>query len=116
MLEEPEEKAFCTETLKEVCKSIEDRQHLLMNTLIISTFSCSFDSFKNDVTNLFLEDLCKEFVDAYEFVKVDEHKSHLFMNVLDMEKLGAAMTCDFAVEWDKKNNNIDTIYKIELVE
>ena len=55
-----------------------------MNTLIVSTFSCTFDSFKNDVTNLFLEDLCKEFVDAYEFVKVDEHKSHLFMNVLDI--------------------------------
>ena len=87
-----------------------------MNTLIVSTFSCTFDSFKNDVTNLFLEDLCKEFVDAYEFVKVDEHKSHLLMNVLDMEKLEAAMTCDFAVEWDKKNNCQDTVYKIELVD
>ena len=52
-----------------------------MNTLIISTFSCTFDSFKNDVAILFLEDLYKEFVDAYEFVKVAEHKSHLIMNV-----------------------------------
>ncbi|AIQ97357.1 hypothetical protein EW15_1265 [Prochlorococcus sp. MIT 0801] len=43
-------------------------------------------------------------MDAYELVKVDEHKSHLLMNVLDMEKLGAAMTCDFAIEWDKRNN------------
>ena len=55
-----------------------------MNTLIVSTFSCGFDSFKKDVTELFLEDMCKEFVTAYEFVKVDEHKSHLFMNVLDI--------------------------------
>tara|TARA_Y100001968_G_C19013512_1_gene551751 strand:- start:250 stop:513 length:264 start_codon:yes stop_codon:yes gene_type:complete len=87
-----------------------------MNTLITSTFSCTFESYKKDVIELFLQDICKEFVTAYEFVKVYEHKSHLLMNVLDMDKLEAAMTCDFAVEWDKKNNNIDTIYKIELVE
>ena len=87
-----------------------------MNTLIVSTFSCTFDSFKNDFTILSLEDLCKEFVDAYEFVKVDEHKSHLLMNVLDMEKLGAAMTCDFAIEWDKRNNCQDIVDKIELSE
>ena len=87
-----------------------------MNTLIVASLSCTFDSFKNDVTILFLEDHCKEFVDAYGFVKVDEHKSHLLMNVLGMEKLGAAMTCDFAIEWDKRNNCQDTIYKIELAE
>jgi len=47
-----------------------------MNTLIISTFSCKFEEFKNDVTTLFLEEMCKEFVTDYEFVKVNEHKSH----------------------------------------
>ena len=52
-------------------------QHLLMNTLIVYTYSCGFDSFKKNVTKLFLEDMCKEFITAYEFVKVDEHKSHL---------------------------------------
>ena len=87
-----------------------------MNTLIISTFSCSFDSFKKDVTELFLEDMCKQFVTAYEFVKVDEHKSHLLMNVTDLEKLGAAMADPVATEWDKKNNCQDTVYKIELVD
>ena len=116
LLEEPEEMAFCTETLKEVCKPVEDCHHLLMNTLIVSTFSCSFDSFKKDVTELFLEDMCKEFVTAYEFVKVDEHKSHLLMNVTDLEKLGAAMADPVATEWDKKNNCQDTVYKIELVD
>ena len=50
-----------------------------MNTPIISTFSCTFDEFKNDVNNLFLEDICKEFVTEYEFVKVNDHKSHLLM-------------------------------------
>jgi len=62
-----------------------------MNTLIISTFSCTFEEFKNDVTTLFLEEMCKEFVTDYEFVKVNEHKSHLLMNCTDLEKLGAEM-------------------------
>ncbi len=64
--------------------------------------SGTFDSFKKDVTELFLEDICKEFVTAYEFVKIDEHKSHLLMNVVDMEKLEAAMTSPICVELDKR--------------
>ena len=73
-----------------------------MNTLIISTFSCTFEEFKNDVTTLFLEEMCKEFVTNYEFVKVNEHKSHLLINCTDLEKLGAFMTDPFVTEWDKK--------------
>ena len=73
-----------------------------MNILIISTFSCKFEEFKNDVTNLFLEEMCKEFVTDYEFVKVNNHKSHLLMNCTDLEKLGAEMESPFAKEWDKK--------------
>ncbi len=72
-----------------------------MNTLIISTFSCTFEEFKNDVTTLFLDEMCKEFVTDYEFVKVNEHKSHLLMNCTDLEKLGAEMESPFAKEWDK---------------
>ena len=73
-----------------------------MNTLIISTFGCTFEEFKNDVTTLFLEEMCKEFVTDYEFVKVNEHKSHLLMNCTDLEKLGEEMESPFAKEWDKK--------------
>ena len=73
-----------------------------MNTLIISTFSCTFEEFKNDVTTLFLEEMCKDFVTDYEFVKVNKHKSHLLMNCTDLEKLGAEMESPFAKEWDKK--------------
>ena len=86
-----------------------------MNTLIISTFSCTFEEFKKDVTSLFLEEMCKEFVTDYEFVKVNEHKSHLLMNCTDLEKLGAEMESPFAKEWDKKNNCKDTVYSIDLV-
>ena len=73
-----------------------------MNTLIISTFSCTFEEFKNDVTTLFLEEMCKEFVTDYEFVKVNEHKSHLLINCTDLEKLGVEMESPFSKEWDKK--------------
>ena len=73
-----------------------------MNTLIISTLSCTFEEFKNDVTTLFLEEMCKDFVTDYEFVKVNKHKSHLLMNCTDLEKLGAEMESPFAKEWDKK--------------
>ena len=86
-----------------------------MNTLIISTFSCTFEEFKTGVSG-FITAMGQEVVSEYEFVKVGEHKSHLLMNVLDMEALEAEMTSDAAKEWDKKNNCKDTVYAIELVE
>ena len=54
------------------------------------------------MTTLFLEEMCKEFVTDYEFVKVNENKSHLLMNCSDLEKLGAEIKSPFAKEWDKK--------------
>ncbi len=41
---EPEDMASRIETLEEICKAVEGCHHLLMNTLIVSTFSCTFDS------------------------------------------------------------------------
>ena len=58
----------------------------------------------------------QEVVSEYEFVQAGENKSHLLMNVLDMKELEADMTSDAAIEWDKKNNCIDTVYAIQLVE
>ena len=86
-----------------------------MNTLIISTFSCTFEEFKNDITG-FITTMGVEVVSEYEFVKAGENKSHLLMKVLDMDALVAEMTSDAAKEWDKKNNCNDTVYAIELVE
>ena len=85
-----------------------------MNTLIISTFSCTYEEFKTDVSG-FITAMGQEVVSKYEFVKVNDHKSHLLMNCTDLEKLGAEMESPFAKEWDKKNNCQDTIYSIELV-
>ena len=85
-----------------------------MNTLIISTFSCNFKKFKTDVKG-FITDMGKEVISDYKFVKINKHKSHLFMNVLNMDALSAEMNSDKAKEWDKDNECKDTIYKIELV-
>ena len=86
-----------------------------MNTLIISTFSCTFEDFKNDVSG-FITAMGQEVVSEYEFVQAGEHKSHLLMNVLDMDALCTEMTSDKAKEWDKANNCKDTVYGIELVD
>ena len=72
-----------------------------MNTLIISTFSCTFEEFKNDVSG-FITLMGQEVFSEYEFVQAGEHKSHLLMNVLDMKALEAEMTSDAVKEWDKK--------------
>ena len=61
------------------------------------------------------EKMCKNFVTDYEFVKVNDHKSHLLINCTNLEKLGAEMESPFAKEWDKKNNCKDVVYSIELV-
>ncbi len=86
-----------------------------MNTLIICTFSCSFEDFERDITG-FIADKGKEVFSNYEFVKVNDHKSHLLMNFLNMDALCTEMTSDKAKEWDKANNCEDTVYGIELVE
>ena len=44
----------------------------------------------------------QEFVTDYEFVKVNEHKSHLLMKYTDLEKLGTTMEDPSCKEWDKK--------------
>ncbi len=72
-----------------------------MNTFIISTFSCTFEEFKTDVYG-FIKAMGQEVVSEYEFVKAGEHKSHLFMNVLDIEALETEITSDAAKEWDRK--------------
>ena len=86
-----------------------------MNTLIISTFSCTYEKFKTDVSG-FITAMGKGVVSEYEFVQAGENKSHLLMNVLDMAALEAEMNSDAAKEWDQKNNCKDTVYAIELVE
>ncbi len=64
------------------------------------------------VDKILIKKVIKEVVSEYEFVQAGENKSHLLMNVLDMEALAAEMTSDAVIEWDKKNDCKDTVYAI----
>ncbi len=55
-----------------------------------------FEVFKDDFVTLLLENMCKDFVTDYEFVRVNNYKSQLLMNFPELEKLGAAMEDFFA--------------------
>ena len=48
--------------------------------------------------------MCKDFVTDYEFVKVNEHKSHLLINCTDLEKLDAEF--DISRKWAAQNYSI----------
>ena len=51
-----------------------------MNTLIVSTFDCSFEDFDKFVAD-FHEKEGHKYVEEYELIKVNEHKSHLILKL-----------------------------------
>ena len=60
-----------------------------MNTLIVSTFDCSFEDFDKFVAD-FHEKEGHKYVEEYELIKVNEHKSHLILKSRiqkDLERL-----------------------------
>ena len=79
-----------------------------MNICIVSTYSCTFDQFKELVDESMEE--AKAFMSEYELVKVNEHKSIMLVNVHDMEKMQACMPTPEMQEWDKANNCVDHVY------
>ena len=50
-----------------------------MNTLIVSTFTCSFESFEKFVAEFHQEEGHK-YVKEYELIKVNDAKSHLILH------------------------------------
>ena len=50
-----------------------------MNTLIVSTFDCSFEDFDKFVAD-FHEKEGHKYVEEYELIKVNDHKSHLILS------------------------------------
>ena len=57
-----------------------------MNTLIVSTFDCSFEDFDKFVAD-FHEKEGHKYVEEYELIKVNDHKSHLILKVKDLEEV-----------------------------
>jgi quinol monooxygenase YgiN len=84
-----------------------------MNICIVSTYSCTFDQFKELVDESMEE--AKAFMSEYELVRVNEHKSIMLVNVRDMEKMQAFMTTPEMQEWDKANNCVDHVYSMKRV-
>ena len=60
-----------------------------MNTLIVSRFTCTFEVFEEFVADFHEKEGHKYFKD-YELIKVNDGKSHLILEVTDLEGFGAA--------------------------
>ncbi len=85
-----------------------------MYTLIVSTFSCGFEVFEKFVAD-FHEKEGNKFVKEYELIKVNNGKSHLILEVTDLEGFGAATSSPEMKEWDKANGYKDTVYALNLI-
>ena len=86
-----------------------------MNTLIISTFSCTFEVFEKFVAD-FHEKEGHKYVKEYELIKVNDGKSHLILQVIDHDGFADATSTSEMKEWDKANGYEDTVYSLELIE
>ena len=86
-----------------------------MNTLIVSTFDCSFEYFEKFVTD-FHEKEGHKYVEKYELIKVNENKSHLILEVKDLEGFATAISTPEMKEWDKENGYKDICYLLTPVQ
>ena len=82
-----------------------------MNTLIVSTFGCSFEYFEKFVANFLFKEGHK-YVEEYELIKVNENKSHLILEIKDLEGFEAATNIPDMKEWDKENGYKDICYSL----
>ena len=86
-----------------------------MNTLIVSTFTCSFEAFEKFVADFHQEDGDK-YVKEYELIKVNDVKSHLILQVTDHDGFGDARSTPEMKEWDKANGHEDNVHSLKLIE
>ena len=86
-----------------------------MNTLIVSTFDCTFEYFENFVED-FHEKEGHKYVEEYDLIKVNEHKSHLILEVKDLEGFAVATSTPKMKDWDKENGYKDICYSLTPVD
>ena len=82
-----------------------------MNTLIVSTFDCSFEYFDKFVADFHKKEGSK-YVEKYELINVNENKSHLILEVNDLEGFAAATSTPEMKNWDKENGYKDICYSL----
>ena len=72
-----------------------------MNTLIVSTFDCTFENFDKFVA---------------DFHEKEGHKSHLILKVKDLEGFAAATSTPKMKDWDRENGYKDICYSLTPVQ
>ena len=82
-----------------------------MNLCVVSEYSCTVDDFRKMVKSY--EEETKKFISEYEIAEINEHKTAMFMNVTDMEAMGAFMNSPEELQWDKDNGCKYTVYALE---
>ena len=60
--------------------------------------------------------LVKDYVSDHEFVKVNDHKAHTLIHIIDMDNFGASLESDDAKEFDQRNNCKYIAYALDLIE
>ena len=92
-----------------------------MNICFTSTFEGTFEDFNN-----MMEKIRAEFPGITDTSEPTESaelsydkegwcKVITLANVIDFDKMEKAMTDSSMLEWDKKHNNTDVVYKIERI-
>jgi hypothetical protein len=86
-----------------------------MNQLLVSTFSCTYQEYKQQLSERFIT-IHKDSITCFEFAKVSDHKAFLMLEMTDPEKfISEIEASDWAEEWDKKNNVKDIGYQLKYV-
>jgi hypothetical protein len=61
------------------------------------------------------EEETSAFITDYELVKVNDHKSILLLNCMDMEAFQALMTSPEMKQWDEENGCVDIVYSMKRI-
>ena len=61
------------------------------------------------------EEETSAFITDYELVKVNDHKSILLLNCMDMEAFQALMTSPEMKQWDEENGCVDIVYSMNRI-
>ena len=84
-----------------------------MNTLIVSTFSCTFEDYEKTVAD-FHEKVGHKYVKDYEISKESDHKGHLVLNVINPQAFMGAAGMYFK-DWDAANGANYSIYSLTAI-
>ena len=61
------------------------------------------------------EEETSAFITDYELVKVNDHKSILLLNCMDMEAFQALMISPEMKQWDEENGCVDIVYSMNRI-